>query len=93
MANMSVYLVYEGPTGIPVTIARLTDPAVVQQVAQLALGSAEDRAAAIAETDLVWGEMEKVEVIRLRMILNMLLGKPSTPASDRQPQHAPVGVM
>jgi len=93
MASMAAYLVYEGPTGIPVTIARLADPAVVQQIAQLAVSSAEDRAAAIAETDLVWGEMEKVEVIRLRMVLNMLLGKTATTTCDRQNQHASAGVM
>lgn len=39
MASMTVYLTYEGPTGVPVTIARLTDPGIVQQVAQLAVGS------------------------------------------------------
>lgn len=93
MASMSVYLVYEGPTGIPVTIARLTDPGIVQQVAQLAVSSPEDRAAAIAETDLVWGEVEKVEVIRLRMILNMLLGKTASTTTDPQTEHASAGVM
>ena len=62
MASMTVYLTYEGPTGVPVTIARLTDPGIVQQVAQLAVGSAEGSRCRDCGTDLVWGEMGKVEV-------------------------------
>jgi hypothetical protein len=93
MTGLTVHLIYEGPTGLPVTVARLADADAVQQVAHLAVSLAEDRVTAVAQTDLVWAELEKVEVIRLRMIVNMLLGKPAPTTAERQPQHAAVGVM
>ena len=42
---------------------------------QLASDAAEARAAAFAQTDIVWAEMEKAEAVRLRLVLDAIRGK------------------
>lgn len=69
-----VSLTYAGPAGT-LTVAKLVDPALVERFMELAIGSAEARAAAFAQTDLVWAEMEKAEAIRLRLVLDAIRGK------------------
>lgn len=74
-----VSLTYAGPAGT-LTVAKLVDAALVQQFMELAIGSAEARAAAFAQTDLVWSEMEKAEAVRLRLVLDAIRGKAATAA-------------
>jgi hypothetical protein len=82
---LSVFLVYQGPAGVPVTVARVDESDVVRHVAALAVQVADQRAASIAQADPMWGEIEKVEALRLRMVVNTLLGPPE-PAPAPAPQ-------
>jgi hypothetical protein len=78
MEMLSVFLVYQGPAGVPVTVARLDETDIVRHVAELAVQAAVNRATSITQADPQWGEVEKVEALRLRLILNTLL--PPEPA-------------
>lgn len=85
---LSVYLVYNGQGGVPVTIGRLDEPEIVRAVCGLAVQAADARAAAISPADPLWGEMERIDAQRLRMIIEAVLGSNNVaePAAASHPE-------
>jgi len=73
MSSVSVLLVYETPGGSPLTIARVADSRVITDVANAAVRAIESRADALAEADVILGEVERAEAGKLKKILSLLV--------------------
>ncbi len=71
--NVSLLLVYEPAGGRPLTVARVSDPRMLVDAAQVAIVAAERRAEELTEADRVLGEVEWAEAGRLRKVLSLLV--------------------
>ena len=88
MSNIVVLLVYETPSGSPLTVARVADARLIGEVARAAVGAVELRADALSEADSILGEFERAEAGRLRKVLSLLI--PGFRHDEGQPLSAPV---
>jgi len=71
--SISLLLVYEPAGGRPLTVARVADPRMLLEAAQIAILAAEQRAGEMAAADHVLGEVERAEAGRLRKVLSLLV--------------------
>lgn len=71
--NVSLLLVYEPAGGRPLTVARIADPRMLLDAAQVAILAAEQRAEELATADRLLGEVERAEAGRLRKVLSLLV--------------------
>ena len=73
--NLVLVLLYEPATskGRPVPLAQVADQQLIVRVAEAALSEAQSRAAALAKTDELLGEVEVAEADRLRRVLEPLV--------------------
>jgi len=81
---LSVFLIYTGSSGVPVTIGRLDEPQIVRHVADLAVEAIDARATSLQAADAGWAELERIEAFRLRAMLDAVLG----PAKSAEPEPA-----
>jgi hypothetical protein len=73
--RVAILLVYEPHSAkeAPVPIVRLTSQHEILSVARAAIVSAEARAVRLSRADEIIGQIEKVEVDRLRQLLTLLI--------------------
>lgn len=73
--TVSLVLLYEpvSATGRPVPVARVADPRLILEVAEIAVHEAQARADALAGADDLLGEVEQEEATRLRRVLEILI--------------------
>jgi hypothetical protein len=71
--SVSLLLVYEPAGGRALTVARVTDPRMLLDAAQVAILAAELRAEELTAADRVLGEVERAEAGRLRKVLSLLV--------------------
>jgi hypothetical protein len=73
--RLSLVLLYE-PAAVkqqPLPLARVVDSRLAADVARQAIADADARADALADTDIVLGEVERAEANKLRDVLAVLL--------------------
>lgn len=73
--RLSLVLLYEPATAKqqPLPLARVVDSRLAADVARQAIADADARADALADTDVVLGEVERAEANKLRDVLSVLL--------------------
>jgi hypothetical protein len=71
--QLRILLVYEARGKRPVALARVDNTSILLGAAEAAICESEARAALLAETDTVLGEVEREEVKRLTNVLHLLL--------------------
>ena len=73
MTKAALYITLEPERGKPVTLARVSDRALLTDAATVAISEAEKLADEMSDQDQVLGELQRHEVQRLRRALEMVV--------------------
>jgi hypothetical protein len=73
MSNVAIHLTIEPGSGRPVSLARVSDPAILRQVARAAIHAAHQKAAEDFFRDMTLGQIRSEDATRLERYLEKLI--------------------